>query len=368
MRVWLKIGAMAVAFAGLAAVGGVYGASYYYTTQHGQGCASCHEMAALVGAVHGSAHRNAGCMDCHEASLGTKLRHIRVHLGGKLPETIRLRDVDVLAMTANCKKCHQKEYAGWHSGPHSATYSQIFTDSIHNSKRRLMDDCLRCHGMHFGGPVRELVAPLDTKGPWKVMRPGLGDEPTMPCQACHQVHRQGSPESKPASRPSVTGGAVDDSLAFFDRRERAHFAAATLPIPSLHDGARPIRMNQDPRQRLCYQCHASRVPETGTEAARSDWGPPVGSGDDRTPMGVHEGLSCLSCHFGHNESAAASCKTCHPQMSNCGLDVEKMDTSFASAQSKHDIHWVKCEDCHQHGVPKVKAPAGARPHRGAQGE
>ncbi len=45
-------------------------------------------------------------------------------------------------------------------------------------------------------------------------------------------------------------------------------------------------------------------------------------------------------------------QTCHPQMSNCGLDVEKMDTTFANPKSAHNVHWIKCMDCHQHGVPK----------------
>ena len=90
-------------------------------------------------------------------------------------------------------------------------------------------------------------------------------------------------------------------------------------------------------------------------AARNHYGPQIGSGDDRTPTGVHEGISCLACHAGHNENAAASCKTCHPQMSHCGIDVEKMDTTFTSAKSPHNIHWVRCTDCHQHGVPKPKA-------------
>jgi hypothetical protein len=80
----------------------------------------------------------------------------------------------------------------------------------------------------------------------------------------------------------------------------------------------------------------------------------VGSGDDRTPIGVHEGLSCISCHTGHNQNARASCKTCHPADVHCGLDVEKMDTSYASATSKHNIHWVKCADCHQHGIPALR--------------
>jgi len=37
--------------------------------------------------------------------------------------------------------------------------------------------------------------------------------------------------------------------------------------------------------------------------------------------------------------------------SNCGLDVETMDTTFKSTASRHNIHFVKCEDCHQSAVP-----------------
>ena len=52
----------------------------------------------------------------------------------------------------------------WHAGPHSATYSQIFTDPAQNSKRMLMDDCFRCHGMHFNGSIRDLVQPHEHQG------------------------------------------------------------------------------------------------------------------------------------------------------------------------------------------------------------
>jgi hypothetical protein len=47
-------------------------------------------------------------------------------------------------------------------------------------------------------------------------------------------------------------------------------------------------------------------------------------------------------------------------MSNCRIDVEKMDTTYATATSAHNIHWVKCTDCHQHGIPRVKKPAGVK--------
>lgn len=331
-------------------------ASWYYSSQHGRGCSSCHEMLPYASGFHGSAHRGLTCLNCHEASLSTKLRHIRVHLAHSWPEAIRLRETDVQTMTASCQSCHRHEYASWSAGPHSATYGQIFTDPIHNSKRMLMDDCLRCHGMYFPGSIRDLVQPFSTRGPWRIVPAGLATRPAMPCTTCHSLHVTGEPESRPSTRISVSGAALPPTLAFFDRREQLHFSAASLAVPQLFDGPRPLRMSRDPRQGLCYQCHAPRQPDTGTEAAIHGWGPQAGSGDDRTPMGVHEGLSCSACHLDHTENARASCKNCHPKMSNCGLDVETMDTTFASATSKHNIHWVRCADCHQHGVPRPKQP------------
>jgi hypothetical protein len=357
MKRFLVFGAGAACLLALLAMGGTYGANLYYAAGHGTACADCHEMANYVSMAHSSRHRNAGCTDCHEASLGTKLRHIRVHLTGGAPEVIRLREADVQQMIGNCQKCHQQEYAGWHAGPHSATYSEIFTNARHNTKRRLMDDCFRCHGMYFDGAVRDVVQPLDTKGPWHLTRPEMAGQATIPCQACHWVHREGSPESKPAERISVAGPAVHESVGWFDRREQMHFAGAALTIPTLYEGDRRLKVSPDQRQALCYQCHAPRQPEALSVAADKHWGPQAGSGDDRTPMGVHEGLSCLSCHNSHNENAAASCATCHPAMSHCGVAVEKMDTTFSNKSSQHNVHWVKCTDCHQHGVPKVKKTA-----------
>lgn len=335
-------------------------ASFYYDAGHGTGCADCHEMSGQVGAIHASPHYNAQCTDCHEATLTTKLRHVSRHFTSSHPDGVHLRETDTRAMIANCRRCHQQEYANWHAGPHSATYKEIFLDTSHNTRRRLNDDCLRCHGMFFDGAVRDLVQPQNTRGPWRLTRTDLAGEPTIPCLSCHWIHREGAPESKPASRISVAGPPVRDSLAFYDRREEMHLRAASLAIPALSDGARPVKISPDPRQGVCYQCHAPRRPDAGSAAAIHNWGPQAGSGDDRTPIGVHEGLSCVSCHTGHNESARASCATCHPALSNCGRDVERMDTTYANAKSAHNIHWVKCADCHQHGVPHARAAARGR--------
>ncbi len=121
-----------------------------------------------------------------------------------------------------------------------------------------------------------------------------------------------------------------------------HIPVDRLPLPAMRDGERVVRASNDRRQALCYQCHA---PVSTFE---------VRSGDDRTPVGVHEGISCLACHQKHGRNTRASCATCHPRLSNCGIDVETMDTTFKSKTSVHNVHFVKCADCHTKGVPKRK--------------
>lgn len=115
-----------------------------------------------------------------------------------------------------------------------------------------------------------------------------------------------------------------------------------LPLPAMFEGIRLVRTSPDRRQALCYQCHA---PLASAQA---------GSGDDRTPLGIHEGISCLSCHQKHGQNTRQSCGGCHPKMSNCGLDVEKMETTFANPKSAHNIHTAKCIDCHPKGVPQKR--------------
>ena len=95
-----------------------------------------------------------------------------------------------------------------------------------------------------------------------------------------------------------------------------------------------ILTSNDPVQKLCVQCHAPGAFHF------------VGTSDDRTPTGVHEGLGCSSCHEPHSNSAKNSCVSCHPAISNCGLDVTKMNTTYYYSNSPNDIHFVACTDCH----------------------
>ncbi len=329
--------------------------SLYYHATAGEGCARCHEIRESWDVWRASTHRGVACSECHGDSLTGglqfhlgNLRRIIKHAGGDVPEQIRIKGLDVYAMLPRCQKCHRQEFAAWQAGPHGAIFAKFFLDSKHNREKLLKDDCLRCHGMPYEGAIRSLVTPIDTRGPWSIQDARWGDLPAIPCLACHQMHRRGEPLQKltPREARSAAREAIHrPSLALFDRREMQHVANADLSLPQMLEGARPVRMSPDPRQALCYQCHAPL-------AARQ-----VHSGDDRTAIGVHEGISCLACHENHGQQTRASCANCHPRWSNCGLNVEKMDTSFLSPKSAHNVHFVKCADCHTKGVPKKRSPA-----------
>ncbi len=304
----------------------VPGARVYYGT-NGASCTRCHEIEPDYDTWRASSHRGVTCDQCHGGSLSlNNLDRLQLHVRGEIPEQIHLRNADVQAMIDRCRACHRQEFADWQAGPHSSTYKRIFFDKKHNEKTPLADDCLRCHGMHFEGGIRDLPAAR------------LEDRPAMPCLSCHQLHRQG-----PQLKKDLPREISRPSLAFFDRRTQSHVPVARLALPAIKEGDRAVRMSPDHRQALCYQCHA---PLAGMQAR---------SGDDRTGLGVHEGISCLACHQRHGEKTAASCDTCHPRLSNCGLNVANMDTTFRSRDSRHNIHWVKCQDCHTKGVPRRRS-------------
>jgi hypothetical protein len=302
-------------------------ADLYYKSSWGGGCARCHEIGPQYETWQHSAHQKINCVECHASSVATNVRRVATHLKGEAPTQVHLRGDDVVAMLPRCKSCHQQEFAQWSSGPHSMTYAKAFMDKEHNRKWPLTDDCLRCHGMHFDGGIAQ-VSIADA------------GRPTIPCLGCHAVHRQGAPMAKPQQRVGVRQEVMRPSLGFYDRRSGVNVAASMLPMPAVLERERPVKMSPDARQSLCYQCHA---PLSTMQA----W-----SGDDRTPLGVHEGLSCLACHQKHGQATRQSCADCHPRLSNCGLDVEKMDTTFRDPKSGHDVHKVKCLDCHPKGAPK----------------
>ena len=304
-------------------------------------CATCHEESSHVKCWQNSFHRDLHCRNCHGSSLTLHVHALREHANrivqhlwpSPTNEAVRLSEAQVLTLQEACRKCHPRSFADWQSSRHSVTYPAIFLDPKHNQSEQMAAECLRCHGMFYDGRIEDLVTPLSTTGPWKLKDPAKASQPVIPCLACHQIHA-----TAPAFQPAQ----------LYLRREQASIATDLLPITPITRNGEPVKISPDPRQRLCTQCHAPN-------AFRQ-----LGSQDDRTPFGVHEGLSCLDCHSSHSNSAKASCATCHPTDSHCGLDVEKMDTTYFSATSKHNIHFVACGDCHNgerpvKGKPRVSA-------------
>ena len=119
-------------------------------------------------------------------------------------------------------------------------------------------------------------------------------------------------------------------------------SAEDLPKLKLWEGKLPVEVSDDVQMRICIQCHA---PNPRHQA---------GTGDDRTPGEVHEGLSCNDCHELHSNDARYNCSNCHPAVSNCNLNVTKMNTSYFDPKISNNIHWVACIDCHVKGIPAKK--------------
>jgi len=289
-------------------------------------CVSCHEMDEVHALWEKSAHSSLHCRSCHGGSLTLDIHAIESHLNrvvqhftGETDKTIKLSERDVMNIHNSCRDCHPNTFKQWQEGAHSTTYAQIFLNPAHNKKEVPASDCLRCHGMFHEGSIENLITPLDKDGPWTLVDPAISQQATIPCLACHQVHSDESSIS---------------AAQFFDEREGLHFQADRLPKPDIFHNGNKVRTSTDSRQRVCVQCHA---PDATHQS---------GTSDDKTPTGVHEGLSCIDCHSPHQLSAKESCNSCHSVQTNCKLNVETMDTTFFNPASKHDIHTVSCKDCH----------------------
>jgi hypothetical protein len=342
-------------YAGLfVAAAGAGSLCYFEFAPPEQTCLSCHEIQAPYDRWARSVHRDVSCKRCHGGTLTSGIHGLRenlkrlvAHFRDRRHDAMGLDEEQVAAMTGQCKRCHPREFVHWRGGGHGITYSDIFLNRVHNSTEQLAEDCLRCHAMFFPGGIAQVVGPLDIKGPWQLKAAAVADRPVIPCLACHQIHVAGHPFTGPAKSDATAAGdgAARDrrgTVALYMRREKMYVAAADLPVPTIEDHGRPVQVSTDPRQRLCVQCHA---PNAYHQA---------GTDDDRTPVGVHEGLSCAACHAPHSNDARTACTQCHPKFSHCGRDVTTMDTTFRQRSSPHNIHSVHCTDCHPGGAPKKK--------------
>lgn len=307
-------------------------------------CSSCHEIAPSVVAMNQATHRDIRCFECHGTALGNGIHSLRekanmvfTHFSeDRQHEDIHLTEAQVLETSERCASCHQSEHTRWQAGRHATTYSDIFLNPVHNSIERLYWDCFRCHGMYYEGTIYDLVEPISTEGPWSLNVPSKADDPAIPCLACHQIHTENEPY--PSLKPIVAVSAIPErnpAYGLYVRSDKMFMRADHLPVPDMYHEGEKIPLSEEPAQRLCVQCHAP-----GAFHA-------TGSMDDRTPRGVHQGIGCQSCHEPHSMNARNSCISCHPALSNCGLDVHNMNTTYNDPNSPNNIHFVSCEDCHE---------------------
>lgn len=321
------------------------GYTYWNAASPQKTCASCHEIGMSVNMFAQSAHRALKCSECHGTALSNGIHSLREkgymvvsHVKNKYHDDIRMKEEQVLEVMDNCIRCHASEHAGWLAGGHSLSYGDFLLNEKHNKSEQLNWDCLRCHGMFSEQDVTELVEPLDIEGPWKLKDETLADRTAIPCLACHQVHNEGSPAIRPDYADPLSIFYQRKTAAFkagfYNRPDKIYYTADNLPKLNLWEGERPVKVSDDPLMRNCVQCHAPDARHQG------------GTSDDRTPRGVHEGLSCLACHDAHSNDSRKSCQSCHPAISNCKLDVTTMNTTFSDQQSPNNIHRVSCTDCH----------------------
>jgi hypothetical protein len=314
-------------------------------------CLSCHQLDPRHSEFGKTPHGRLDCGDCHRHPLSSKfhrkgIKSMPDNLESYPFESIRLSEPQLLEVHQQCRQCHEAVFDQWNQSGHSMSYGRVFLDREHNRLEPPMNDCLRCHGMFWGGDIADLVLPLATTGPWHLSQPELERTPAIPCLACHEIHPSAAwvppGQSKSPHRKEPGTPVAPASFGFYDRREKLFFNAVDLPHPKLRAGGKDAVVSSDLRQRICYQCHAADATHQ------------MGTSDDRTPGGVHAGLNCADCHQSHSLEAMHSCARCHPRDSHCGLDVRLMDTTARSAASAHDIHRVACGDCHQGNRPATR--------------
>jgi hypothetical protein len=311
-------------------------------------CASCHEISPSVNIWMGSAHRNIRCTACHGTALSNGIHSLKekanmvfTHVATKKQaEEIKITETQVLEISSKCAGCHQSEFAKWQSGGHSARYADIFMNGKHNLDEAPYWACLRCHGMFYDGNIKTLLQKPDTKdGVWKLTDVNKMMDPTMPCLTCHSIHAEnellGNPIRLDVPKEISYGRpARNRSISWYIRADNRYIRAEKLMKMAMFNHGQAVKVSDDPASKLCMQCHSPNFSHQ------------TGSQDDRTPTGVHEGISCTACHAPHSNDARNSCSNCHPALSNCGLDVTKMNTTFASVNSPNNIHSVSCNDCH----------------------
>jgi hypothetical protein len=205
---------------------------------------------------------------------------------------------------ANCVACHQAEHKRWALTLHAADPKAVLLNVEHDKAELLSDECITCHAPFqvASFKISDFVQPINQKGPWKLVDANVNAWQAIKCEVCHD------PTSKAPRK-----------LAFYDGTKKAY-----VPVKDTTE--------------LCEKCH-----QAGTDDSRDLKG------------SVHQGLQCAACHFVKGTEMSLdphqACAQCHPGVNPKHPDVTQLDTTFKSADSQNNIHFVSCATCHPKGTP-----------------
>ena len=140
----------------------------------------------------------------------------------------------------------------------------------------------------------------------------------------------------------------------FNPFTQQHVAPPT--IAPVINGDQVINVVQILSNQVCYTCHATEKAESNVfqpnVAPQGDNG--VGSGDDRTLTGAHQGIPCVTCHMpggSHTFDPMNSCGQCHGTntlLPSLDYVTKQVKTSYndpslsmlSGTMSPLNIHWL----------------------------
>lgn len=275
-------------------------------------CAQCHEISSTCTLWGKSVHSEVGCIECHGSAFSDgivgffdKATMVYNHFTKKITnEDIYLNEKQVLFVTNRCKNCHQAEYSDWESGAHSVTYKDIFMDKEHNMMEKPYWDCFRCHGMYYDGNINDLMSLEGSADEWYIKDTVQINRPTITCLTCHQIHseqmKSKSYQTKSDEEKSQLMSTTESvSTALYMRSDKRHIPSDKIYQTTMFKNDSIVKVSEDPNTWLCMQCHS---PNSKRE---------VGSEDDKTPMGIYEGRSCLDCHNPHSNGLKNNYRDIH---------------------------------------------------------
>ncbi|MDR1356118.1 MAG: hypothetical protein LBJ58_00425 [Tannerellaceae bacterium] len=259
-------------------------------------CAQCHEVSPSHESWLQSAHADVRCIDCHGTAFSRGLHSLKEKSGMVLAHwfdekqniDIRLTEEQMLDVVLRCAECHRAEHAGWLESGHALTYGEVFMNGEHNREEKPYADCLRCHGMFYEGDIHTLMSLEGEPDDWHIYDKKQAERPAITCLSCHEIHTPNpvSTRRTPTDTTSLSDKAPYTSL--YVRADKTHLRTDLLTPVTIMQGDSSALAAIDPASLLCLQCHA---PNSSHRA---------GSSDDRTPLGIHAGKSCLDCHSAHS--------------------------------------------------------------------